>query len=204
MPLFRINDRNILHIHVPKTGGTTIEQFMGRFAPMNLHNRGKRLFRPARQSLLAFSLPLQHLHGDLLEDMFSPGFFDYSFMIVRDPVERMKSEYRHARARNRCLARLPFDHWLRLSLNLAHTSPGYSNNHFRDQASFECLGAEVFRFEDGLQSVARQVCDRLAIPCPNDLPHARRGPEMDLSVSRNSRDLVRTFFARDYERYGYA
>ncbi|MBL8790268.1 MAG: sulfotransferase family 2 domain-containing protein [Rhizobiales bacterium] len=204
MPIFRVQDKNVLYIHVPKTGGTSVEAVMGHLAPLGMHNKGKYLVRPARWCPLARSVPFQHFHRAWLEEIFAPGFIDYAFMMVRDPVERMKSEYRHARARNRTIARLSFDNWLALSLNLARVSPHYSNNHFMPQASFECLNADVFRFEDGLMKALRRVSDRIGIGCPNDIPHERRGGDMDISVSRRSRELVRSFFAPDYERYGYA
>ncbi len=79
---------------------------------------------------LARSLPLQHAHGDVLRRMFTEGFFDYTFMIVRDPLERMKSEYRHARGPPQSIGKTTLRplaiYFLEAGKGFAH----YSNNHF--------------------------------------------------------------------------
>ena len=89
MPAYRIRNKNVLFIHVPKTGGTTVESFLETHGKSSLHNQGVKLLKPLSDSFLTRSLPLQHFHADLLVAMFAPDFFDYTFMIVRDPLERL-------------------------------------------------------------------------------------------------------------------
>ena len=153
MPAYRINNRNVLFIHVPKTGGTTVEKILSQHASSNLHSQGGKLLKPCRGSILTRSLALQHFHAALLEAMFARDFFDYAFMIVRDPLDKLKSEYRHSRALGRLDTRLPFGAWVEVMLALAAVSPNLSNNHFRPQADFSCFSAEVFRFEDGMDHI---------------------------------------------------
>ena len=44
MPLFRINNKNVLFIHVPKTGGTSIECALSELSTMSFHSRnGKQV-----------------------------------------------------------------------------------------------------------------------------------------------------------------
>ena len=203
MPIYRINGRNVLFIHVPKTGGTTVESFLRGYGCESLHNHGVKLLQPVRDSRLTRSLPMQHFHGELLEGMFAPGFFDYAFLIVRDPLDRMQSEYRHSVNRRRREARLPFDHWLAFSLAVSDYAPNRRNNHFRPQADFLCLGAEAFRFEEGMGSILRRVSERLGMPAPSFIPHERRSERLEMSVSAASRARVRRAFAADYECFGY-
>ncbi len=204
MPAYRINGRNVLFIHVPKTGGTSIESYLAARAAMSLHNRNKRLFWLKDGTLRKRPLPMQHFHGQVLERMFAPDFFDYAFMVVRDPLARLKSEYRHSGTHlSRIDARLPFGIWARLMLGLTRLSPGRRHNHFRPQGDFVCFNAEVFRFEDGIDHVLTTVSERLGLPVPDQIPHERRLAGGDFVVSPSVAAAVRAAYAEDYERFGY-
>ena len=88
MPIYRINNRNVLFIHVPKTGGTSVERYLGLYAQPALHNQGAKLLRPVKDATFTPALAMQHFHAELLEAMFPPDFFDYAFMVVRHPAAR--------------------------------------------------------------------------------------------------------------------
>jgi len=203
MPAYRINGKNVLFIHVPKTGGTTVERYLGTHSATSMHNEGVKLLRPVRGSLLNLSLPMQHFHAALLEGMFGNGFFDYAFMIVREPLDRMKSEYRHSRALWRPDAWLPFGTWIAWTLNAAKVAPSLHNNHHRPQVDFRCFDAEVFRFEDGMETIVARVAERLGLPKPEEIPHMKRWKEVKIKVSKASEARVRRFYAADYEAFGY-
>lgn len=203
MPAYRINNKNVLFIHVPKTGGTTVETFLSSNSSQSLHNAGVKLLRPVASARLTRSLPLQHFHAELLEGIFAPDFFDYAFVIVRDPMERMKSEYRHSRELRRLDTWLPFDQWLTLTLGLATVAPNLRNNHYRPQVDFPCFKAEIFRFEGGMENIVGRLAERLGLPRPAAIPHERRTEEIAMAVSAASRARVRKFYASDYETFGY-
>jgi hypothetical protein len=203
MPVYRINNKIVLFIHVPKTGGTTVETFLSSHSSTSLHNAGVKLLRPVANARLTRSLPLQHFHAELLEGIFAPDFFDYAFIIVRDPMERMKSEYRHSRELKRLETRLPFDQWLTLILGLASMVPNLRHNHYRPQADFLCFKAEIFRFEDGMENIVGRLAARLGLPRPDAIPHKRRTEKIPIRISAASRARVRRIFASDYETFEY-
>ena len=203
MPAYRINDKNVLFIHIPKTGGTTIEAFLSAHGPMSLHGRGEKILRPYGSCWLPGHIPVQHFDASLLEVMFDRSFFDYVFMVVREPVERLKSEYRFARALGRMEARLPFGAWTALELGRTKLSPHWRSNHYRPQSEFQCFGAEVLRFESGMSSILATVSDRLALPPSGSIPHKRRSDELDITVSDATRARIRSFYASDYRVFGY-
>ncbi len=204
MPVYRINKRNVLFIHVPKTGGTSIETYLSAHAEMGLHSKGKRLFGSKDGSPMTWPLPMQHFHGRLLEAMFPADFFDYAFMVVRDPVQRLKSEYRHARAlAARVDSQLPFGMWAGVMLSLARMSPNLSNNHYRPQSDFHCFGAEVFRFEDGIDHILATVSERLGLPRPASVPHERNLGHHDFAAAPHVVAAVRDAYRRDYEGFGF-
>jgi hypothetical protein len=203
MPAYRISNKNVLFIHIPKTGGTTIEAFLSSHGPMSLHGKGEKILRPHRSGRLSGHIPVQHFDASLLEVMFDRSFFDYAFMVVREPVERLKSEYRAARALGRVEARLPFGAWTALELARAKLSPHWRSNHYRPQSEFLCLGAEVLRFESGMASILATVSERLALPPSGSIPHKRRSDELAITVSDATRARIRSFYASDYRVFGY-
>lgn len=79
MPLHRIGDKIVLFVHIPKTGGSTMEAW--------LHDLGPRALRYPKkgEGLLT---PPQHFHAALLERIVPPEFYDDAFCIVRDPLDR--------------------------------------------------------------------------------------------------------------------
>lgn len=203
MPAFRIRNKNVLFIHVPKTGGTTVESFLETHGKMSLHNQGVKLLKPLSNSFLIRSLPLQHFHADLLTEMFATDFFDYTFMIVRDPLERLKSEYRYSRALGRLDTKLNFEHWVRLMLGLAAFAPNLRSNHFRPQSQFKCFNAEVFKLEDGMDHILASVCARLGIPAPGKVPHERKMTGDAFDVTQATKANVRTVYDTDYRMFAY-
>ena len=203
MPAYRINNKNVLFIHVPKTGGTTVESFLSSHASMSLHSGRAKLLKPCRGSALTRSLPLQHFHAALLEVMFAPDFFDYAFMIVRDPLERLKSEYRHSRALGRLDTRLTFGTWVQLMLGLAALSPNLRNNHYRPQTQFRCFNAEVFKFEDGMEHILAALSTRLGLPPPGNIPHERNLAGITFDVPPRIKARVRAAFDADYMMFAY-
>ena len=203
MPDYRINNKNVLFIHIPKTGGTTIETFLSSHGPMSLHGQGVKILRPYRSWRLSGHIPVQHFHASLLEAMFDRSFFDYTFLVVREPVERLKSEYRYARALGRVEARLPFGTWTALELARAKLSPHWRSKHYLPQSEFLCLGAEVLRFESGMPSILAAVSERLALPPSGSVPHKRRFDELNVMVSDATRARIRSFYASDYRAFGY-
>ena len=91
MPLFKKDCEEILFVHIPKSGGSSIEAFFKR--------QGYEMFFRNKGKLEGTSCSAQHFHAKMFEELFNGASFDYSFTIVRDPLERMFSEYRH-RAKN--------------------------------------------------------------------------------------------------------
>ena len=203
MPIYRIHDKRVLFIHIPKTGGTSVEKYLRGFAPEGMHNRGSKIVRPASGAMFSSSIPLQHFHGELLQATFPEGFFDYAFLIVRDPVARAVSAYRHSRALGRIEGKLSFSQWLKLMLPISKRLPYLRNNHLRPQVDFSCFGAEIFRFEDGVPAILQNLAERLDLEPPGAIPHERRiGVDMP-EVRPEDISLIRAHYEPDYAAFGY-
>lgn len=201
MPVFAINGKSVLFIHVPKTGGTTIERVLSQFGPMSLHSKGGCFRDQFRGGLLSKPIPLQHLHSTLLRRLLLPGQFDLVFMLVRDPVQRMVSEYRHAREMWRPEGLLPFSTWLRICLRLARMDPAFRNNHFRAQADYHIEGAKVLHYEDGMLPCLNEISATLGVQKFEELPRERQSKTYVAVPSPRDIELIQKAFAADYEMF---
>ena len=90
MPIFKKGKQDLLFIHVPKTGGTSIEKLFHlsgwRTAYLDLNLKGKSF------NHLRICSP-QHMHAEMLQQQLLIHKFSGIFMTVRHPYDRFRSEY---------------------------------------------------------------------------------------------------------------
>jgi hypothetical protein len=201
MPIYRIHNRNILFIHVPKTGGTSVEKFLETIAEPGLHNKSRKLLRDFSSGWLAPSLAMQHFDRKLLEGVFPNNFIDYAFMIVRHPVDRLISEYRHSRTHGRLDSRLPFNVWAHMVLRIARWEPHFRNNHFLPQANFRCFDADVYHFEDGIEKIILEISSKLELSKPEFIPHEKKSYFQEINASESTINLIRKIYKEDFIFY---
>lgn len=211
MPSLTLPDALIWFAHVPKAGGTSVEQMMVATwgaAVGHLHwgwdlwwqRGGWRRADPPNS-------PQHLIWADAQRAL--PAAPTHVFAVVRDPAARMVSEYRWQRQgrrgtrAGRWLARLPFSLWLRLMLAMAKVHPHAFDNHLRPQGDFIPEGAVVFRLEDGLQPVADWL-GRVTGQAGLALPHALKSAARPLCLRAEDRARIARAFAADYRRFGYA
>ena len=86
------------------------------------------------------------MHASLLEEILNMNSFDYIFTVVRNPVDRIISEYKW-RIRHDS-AQYGFDRWYEEARKNFHSNNFYFDNHMRPMNEFITKECEVFRFED--------------------------------------------------------
>lgn len=194
MPICKIKDKLILFIHVPRTGGTTIEHYLGEV--------GTVFFRSTADTSL-MRVTAQHLHRSDLNAIFPPHTFDYAFMFVRNPFDRLRSVYSYQKSTRPMERIIPFAPWLRLALMRRKWKPYYRDNHLRPQVEFEAFNAEVFRLEDGLGQAFDRLQELFGVHQPPviDVLNSRSEPLPELTAS--DMRLIRDVYREDFERYGY-
>jgi hypothetical protein len=203
VPLYRFPHRTILFIHIPKAGGTTVASYLRDHASV-----AQALFSPDMGKRRALGLPCtpQHMHGEMVRYLFGAGFIDWSFAIVRDPLERLVSEYRWRHRSVKPSEALPdVLTWFRDRRKEYATNPYILDNHIRPQNEFPLASSEIFRFEDGMDRVMRAVAERLDMPPPKqeEPRHLNSSPEMALEMSEEFVAEIRDFYKEDYRLYGY-
>src|SRR5687768_4185817 len=112
MPLVKANGRQIFFAHVPKTGGSSVEDYLvQRFGELSLIDRHKRERVPGTGLIT----PSTHLTARDLEELL-PTDLDHCFAYVREPVGRALSEYRYQLGVSRS-TKFGFSTWVRLMLH---------------------------------------------------------------------------------------
>lgn len=197
--------RKFLFVHVPKTGGTSIESLL---SPYGTVLQGPENFG---------SIYYKHATAPDLERMLGPSEYRsyFRFTFVRDPWDWIVSQYSFNRglsppfvfrSRHELSGRVrrehrrwSFEEWLPWWIE--ELSPSQSEMLVCNGRSLEF--DFVGRFESFARDV-RSVCQHLDVPV-GEIPHLKPSKHRPSYTyySEHSRRLVREHFASDFERLGY-
>jgi hypothetical protein len=220
---------NCLYVHVPKTGGQSVEQFFIDLLGLDWdRDRGRLLIR-RNENRNCGTEKLAHLSaseyvecGHVSQEEFSAVF---TFSFVRNPWTRILSEYRyrnyfhHLSFRDFVLNKLPKPGW---DDNYRHVMPQYEMLY---DAGGNLLVDFVGRFET-LQQDFDRICEQLNIP-DGRLPHRNKSDKKSRDLKRTlrnllylngenrkrslrdfyddeTRDAVGEYYRKDIETFGYS
>ena len=211
MPFFRIGAKLAYFAHVPKCGGTSVEDYLvERFGPLAMLDRRFQHRPPAAR--WSRTSP-QHIDWESLQSILPLGFIDAVFTVVRHPIARAESAYHFQVGVEKSIpADTPFSDWLRAQIALLQADRFALDNHMRPQSDFVPEGAAVFPLEHGLDAIVPYL-DALAGTAegPRAIGHSNRrkpaGPRVAppawAKPSGADVALLREIFAADFARFGY-
>jgi len=194
MALYRFANRLVLFVHVPKTGGTSLMRM--------LVEMGGR--EALRQPVPNPDLPCtpQHFHAAILGDLIPEGFVDFAFMVVRNPYERLASEYRmRIQQRQRDV---PFDDWVARMFRRYERNPFVNDNHLRPQSQFILPGVRRFRFENQPFAAICDALEGLGFARPRQIPWERGTSHVPIEISRATQELIARFYEQDFVQLDYS
>lgn len=199
MPFVEFGNRRLLYLHVPRTGGSTIEAWLRTLSPMQLHSVGNPV---------ALHCTPQHLRMSDIRSLFSDGYFDHVVMTVRNPYMRIESEYRmHViLGKEGFWGACPdFSLWLENTLSEAAQNAFLFDNHLRPQWEFLGDEVEVLRYEDGLDKAVARIAAMLGIEAPETLDKIYGTVADGITVNWDVVDILRVqdFYRKDFEVFGY-
>lgn len=206
MPVFTRDGRNVLFVHIPKTGGSAVERhFVDAGWAMTYHDGRMARDKP---NYLRTCTP-QHMHGALLEETFRLKRFDAIFAVVRDPVARFRSEYVMRHKTDLSTNAATVEAWAEESFSRFEKNPFVHDNHIRPQVEFLVPRIRVYRLEDGLDAALADLDERYDLGVPTEVARVRTSEKTrgissrDVEVSATLDERIRTFYAADVERFGY-
>ena len=212
MPIFRTTNKDILFIHIPKAGGTSVEKFFyaNRFAILFVDHAGKKTQYLNSLNNLTKCSP-QHMHGDLLKSYFDLSKFSSTFTMVRHPVERIVSEYNYRMkiAKIEKTKNIEINAWVNEALQAYSSNPYIYDNHLRPQSQFLVDNCKIFKLEDKMNSKwvesIEKHCDikfkirEVRIFFASGLPTK----DIGMKLSNKTFDLIYKFYEKDFEIFKY-
>ncbi|MFN4874307.1 MAG: sulfotransferase family 2 domain-containing protein [Sphingobacteriales bacterium] len=197
MPVAVINKHNVLYIHIPKTGGSSIERYLSMHGSLQLTGSVR---------IHGLSYCGQHLHAKALNSIKAADGHDWIFTIVRHPVARLISEYRYQMRKPGWLrSRLSFSSWLTCALARRAIYPWYRANHFRPQHEFILPGTEIMRFEDGIDACLQRIAKKLEIPEPTtSIREKSSSIQIPIMLTPSILARIKQAYAGDYMDFGYS
>lgn len=202
MPVFVKDDVSVLFVHVPKTGGSAIEDAFAE-AGWDTHLLDRTSARHPSRRFRRCSP--QHLHAELLEQLVRLERIDAVLVVVREPLARFRSEFlwRH---RDEPVDAAAVSRWGRRMVVKYAEDPYVRDNHIRPQSQFLLPGALVHQYENGLQPALDDLAHRLGVDAPRVLPReagAGRPRSSEVPVEGDLERLLVDFYADDFTRLGY-
>jgi len=202
MPLVTAGNLSIFFAHVPKTGGSSIEDYLiRRFGPLSIREHSKKADGPGHQrGQRDLIQSASHLSAADLKNIL-PHDLNHSFAVVRSPVDRLVSEYRFQSDHSRT-SKLSFSSWLRIMLKCARLDTRIYENHIRPQSDLVPEGAEIFLFENGLEQIVPWLDKITGTTAPAiEMGHFLKRPRQPVAVSKQDIGLIVKFYAADYARF---
>jgi hypothetical protein len=190
-------------IHIPKCGGTTIEtlfeqlKFNTFLAPKD--------YRAVRKYL---KLPPAHFDLSLIENIFRLDAI-YSFAMVRNPYDRILSDYKWAKTKTnntQFFQKMSFEEFCVHCFKEHSNNSGYLSNHITSQHQFVSKNVnKVFKIERGLEEAIEEVFTDIGVQLNNKLVLKKLNATTDeaIQVNQKTKDLIYEFYEEDFKIFGY-
>ncbi len=205
MPIFTKNNIYILYVHVPKTGGSSIEAMLRRNKWDQFYFDGGK--NPGNLNKIRLCSP-QHMHLEMLQKVFNFEKIDYAFMTVRHPVDRLISEYRMKRGSRK---EVTLASWLDSALADYTKNPFCFDNHLRPQSDFWHSSFRVFKLENGYSEIIKELELKLDISFNNsNVPHIMHRDKIEgkidkkiVNIDHELRNKIKLFYQKDFDMFDY-
>lgn len=230
MPIFKSNNRVGFYIHIPKTAGTSVTKIL-RSMNCTVALDGGNI-----ESILQFSDIVQrnellnsihehspcnpqHIHKELYNSIIDHSKIDFNFTIIRDPEERILSEYcwinkNYSPSAEYCSGASSYDEkqwvltddfslWLRETKKCYDEDPYVWDNHLRKQTDFILNDTKLFRF-DQISEIPGYLNESMGTSHHGiALPHLNKRKTRNeiINISDEDKELIRNWYKDDYELY---
>ena len=202
MPIYTKKNESILFIHIPKCGGSSFSDFLLRNKyEESLSVRGKAL-----KDIDFWKSSPQHLHRDILKKLLNFEKFDKILTIVREPFERLKSEYYwllNSGVINK-KENIP-EKWFDDLKENYHSNKYIYDNHIRPQNEFILNESKIFKLEEqGINQAIKYAINKNPFRIFNNkqLKKTKKSEFID-NQFLEIQEEIKNFYSEDYRILGY-
>jgi hypothetical protein len=206
MPIFKKGKLDLLFVHVPKTGGTSIERLFQlsdwSIAYLDLSIKGRSF------NHLRVCSP-QHMHAAMLKQQLLIHKFIGMFMIVRHPYDRFRSEYAYINKSNCDVSAEAVEAWARKVLKAYSNNHFVYDNHLRPQHEFFIPGISVYKLENGFNKIVQDLAVKYRIDfVDKELREMSREKESgfsssDIELNDAVKHMLNIVYHEDFRIFGY-
>lgn len=213
MPLARVNGQILHFAHVPRTGGTSVENYLAaRFGALAFLDRDYLSVPVAAR--WSRTSP-QHIETAAFSRIVPGSWISHRFTVVRHPEDRLVSVFRYQRdAAEAFPCSMSFEDWLVENAAVGMRDLHFIDNHALPACDLVPDGAVVFRIEDGFAPLLAWLDDIEGVQRgPRDFPHDNgyaerltflgRSPGPRPEVTARARAVIAELYADDFRRFGY-
>ncbi|PWK60107.1 sulfotransferase family 2 domain-containing protein [Roseicyclus mahoneyensis] len=213
MPLVFIQGRLAFFAHVPKCGGTAVENYLhARFGRLAFLDRAFNKIPDAERWTKTSP---QHLEAAAFDRIIPQSWVTHRFAVIRHPQDRIVSVFRFQRDVERSIDEgLSFSDWLAAQETLMTGDRHRLDNHARPATDLVPADCRIFRLEDGLGDLVGWL-DQIegASRAPREVGRANdygkvmgflgREPRPAPDVTAEDQATIARIYAADFTRFGY-
>ena len=204
MPIIKFNNRIFYYCHIPKCAGTSVEDYLMQ-SSCEVAFLDRNYFASKAALRKWCNTSPQHINGEFLAILFPEHFFDGFFAIVRDPIERFKSAFEHARSTSPLPPTRSINDFALNILPKNYNKVGWYDNHFLPQSSFipPRRNCQLFSLSaDGIVALKKYIeIEILKSPLEKDLPFKNKSTRKPQEINQKTMEIIRDIYSCDYELY---
>lgn len=210
LPILHKNNVLCHFAHIPKCAGSSIENYC-QSVGINIAFIDRAFIASPAAQPWNVSSP-QHIDGYSLSRLFPIEFFNFGFAVVRDPVSRIVSAFKHQIIQKKIPEDTNLSEFIKQELNNISGQLGVYDNHFLPQTKFLIPGMsyQIYKLENGLDNVSQFIdskfqnseLDKKILHYNADRSKGLINPSQAL-IDDQAMDILKEVYKDDFIKLGY-
>jgi len=215
MPILRYKNKISHFVHIPKCGGSSIEDYLSRVNIKIGFYDNEFTYNPS--SIKWNITSPQHIDGYSLSRLFPHDFFDFAFVIVRNPIARFLSAYKFQMLVEKKFSfNTDINDFIKNDLKDILNEKTMFDNHFTKQIDFlhPNLSYDIFKLENGTDRIKKYIDNKFRIEfTTKKIRHKNKEnlkskyltfkKKNNFTISLDSKKILKEIYYDDFKKFLY-